>query len=87
MISPEQFVESLRQHNIRFFAGLSDSLLKNLCTYLSVRFPVKEYITPEQFDKYKRIGLELGFGNVESAPLVRSSYMAERSFVSSNICK
>lgn len=49
--------------------------------------PVKEYITPEQFDKYKRIGLELGFGNVESAPLVRSSYMAERSFVSSNICK
>lgn len=49
--------------------------------------PVKEYVTPEQFDKYKRIGLELGFGNVESAPLVRSSYMAERSFVSSNICK
>jgi lipoic acid synthetase len=40
--------------------------------------PVQEYITPEQFDKYKEIGLEMGFKYVESGPLVRSSYHAEK---------
>lgn len=40
--------------------------------------PVIEYVTPEQFAKYREIGLELGFDNVESGPLVRSSYMAEK---------
>ncbi|WP_298650380.1 lipoyl synthase [uncultured Proteiniphilum sp.] len=39
---------------------------------------VKEYISPEQFRKYKAIGLEKGFKFVESGPLVRSSYHAER---------
>jgi lipoic acid synthetase len=40
--------------------------------------PVEEFITPEQFAKYKEIGLELGFKYVESGPLVRSSYKAEK---------
>ncbi len=40
--------------------------------------PVKEYITPEQFDIYKTVALEKGFKHVESAPLVRSSYHAEK---------
>lgn len=40
--------------------------------------PVQDYITPEQFDKYKEIGLEMGFKYVESGPLVRSSYHAEK---------
>lgn len=40
--------------------------------------PVQEFITPEQFEKYKTIGLEMGFKYVESGPLVRSSYHAER---------
>jgi len=39
---------------------------------------VIEFITPEQFDKYKEIGLSLGFQHVESSPLVRSSYHAEK---------
>jgi lipoic acid synthetase len=34
------------------------------------------YYTPEEFAELKRIGLELGFGHVESGPLVRSSYHA-----------
>jgi len=38
---------------------------------------VKEYISPEQFDRYRTIGLEKGFSFVESSPLVRSSYRAE----------
>ena len=40
--------------------------------------PVVEFITPEQFDKYREIGLSLGFQHVESSPLVRSSYHAEK---------
>ncbi len=38
---------------------------------------VKEYITPEQFERYRTIGLKKGFTFVESSPLVRSSYRAE----------
>lgn len=41
-------------------------------------YPVAEYIKPEQFAEYKRIGLGLGFKFIESAPYVRSSYMAEK---------
>lgn len=40
--------------------------------------PVKEYVRPEQFEKYRLIGLEKGFRHVESGPLVRSSYHAEK---------
>jgi lipoic acid synthetase len=39
---------------------------------------VKEFITPEQFAKYEQYGLELGFRHVESGPLVRSSYKAQK---------
>ena len=39
--------------------------------------PVEEYIRPERFAEYKKIGLEKGFSYVESSPLVRSSYRAE----------
>ena len=38
---------------------------------------VVEYVTPEQFDEYKEIALDMGFKKVASAPLVRSSYYAE----------
>ena len=40
--------------------------------------PVKEFITPEQFEKYEKLGKEMGFRHVESGPLVRSSYHAEK---------
>jgi len=40
--------------------------------------PVAEYIHPDVFDFYKREGMKKGFKNVESAPLVRSSYHAEK---------
>jgi lipoic acid synthetase len=43
-----------------------------------VNFPVREYITPEKFREYEKIGLDKGFRFVESSPLVRSSYHAER---------
>ncbi len=40
--------------------------------------PVAEFITPEKFAEYKKVGLEMGFKYVESGPLVRSSYHAEK---------
>jgi lipoic acid synthetase len=40
--------------------------------------PVKEYVHPEQFERYKATALEKGFRKVESSPLVRSSYHAEK---------
>lgn len=43
--------------------------------------PVAEFITPDKFEKYKTIGLEMGFKYVESGPLVRSSYHAEKHLV------
>lgn len=55
------------------------------CDFLSIgqylapssrHYPVKEYVTPEQFASYGRTARELGFSHVESAPYVRSSYHA-----------
>jgi lipoic acid synthetase len=43
--------------------------------------PVYQYVTPRQFKEYERVGLEKGFRFVESAPLVRSSYHAERHVI------
>ncbi len=43
-----------------------------------MHLPVEAYITPEQFEHYKQVALAMGFDQVESAPLVRSSYHAER---------
>ena len=39
---------------------------------------VQEFITPEKFQFYKDLGLKMGFRYVESGPLVRSSYRAEK---------
>jgi len=44
----------------------------------SKHLPVKEFITPAQFAYYKELGLKMGFKYVESGPLVRSSYHAEK---------
>lgn len=40
--------------------------------------PIKEFVTPERFEKYQTLGIEMGFKFVESGPLVRSSYHAEK---------
>ncbi len=40
--------------------------------------PIAEFVTPERFDKYRELGLKMGFRYVESGPLVRSSYHAEK---------
>lgn len=40
--------------------------------------PIDEFVTPERFAEYKELGLKMGFRYVESGPLVRSSYRAEK---------
>lgn len=44
------------------------------------RLPVVRFITPEEFEEYKRIGEEMGFKAVASGPFVRSSYHAFEMF-------
>lgn len=43
-----------------------------------MNLPVQKYVHPDVFEEYRKIGLEKGFRFVESAPLVRSSYHAEK---------
>ena len=66
---------------------LMDDLISVGCKILTIgqylqpthkHFPAAAYITPEQFAVYKETGLKKGFEQVESAPLVRSSYHAEK---------
>ena len=66
---------------------IMDDLLAVGCQILTIgqylqpthrHYPVAEYVTPQQFATYKTIGLKKGFSIVESAPLVRSSYHAEK---------
>ena len=63
-----------------------DDLLEAGCKVMTIgqylaptakHMPVVEYITPERFYEYAKIGREKGFKFVESSPLVRSSYRAE----------
>lgn len=67
---------------------LMDDLRRAGCHILTIgqylqpsrkHYPVAEYVPPSQFAVYKRSGLEKGFIQVESGPLVRSSYHAEKS--------
>ena len=66
---------------------IMDDLLEHDCDVLTIgqylqptkmHLEVDQYIHPDKFAEYKMIGLEKGFDFVESGPLVRSSYHAER---------
>lgn len=47
--------------------------------------PVKRWVTPDEFNRYRDIGLAKGFMEVPSGPLVRSSYRADRVFEKNNL--
>jgi len=66
---------------------IMDDLVAHGCDVLTIgqylqptklHLEVADFITPDQFAEYKAVGLEKGLGFVESGPLVRSSYHAER---------
>ncbi len=46
---------------------------------------VERYVSPEEFERYRQWGLDAGFLEVVSGPLVRSSYRAERVFEQNNV--
>ena len=71
-----------------------DDLLSVGCSILTIgqylqpthkHYPVQEYVTPQQFAAYKETALAKGFKMVESGPLVRSSYYAERAMIKKDI--
>ncbi len=64
-----------------------DNLIENKVDILTIgqylrptrnHHPIKRWVTPEEFEKYRQIGLKKGFLEVVSGPMVRSSYRAER---------
>ena len=71
----EEIVETMR--DLRS-VGVSILTIGQYLQPSKKHLPVVEFISPEKFDKYKKIGLSFGFQHVESSPLVRSSYHAER---------
>ena len=46
--------------------------------------PVERWVTPEEFEKYREIGIRKGFLEVVSGPMVRSSYRAEQALQKNN---
>ena len=46
--------------------------------------PIERWVTPEEFEKYRQVGLKKGFLEVMSGPMVRSSYRAERVLEKNN---
>jgi lipoic acid synthetase len=71
----EEVIETM--HDLRL-VGVSILTIGQYLQPSKKHLSVVEFITPEQFAKYKEIGLSLGFKHVESSPLVRSSYHAEK---------
>ncbi len=66
---------------------LMEDLYKSGCDIMTIgqylqptknHLPVNRYVTLEEFSEYKNFGLQLGFKAVESSPLVRSSYHADK---------
>lgn len=47
--------------------------------------PIDRWVTPDQFNEYRELGLKMGFMEVASGPLVRSSYRADRVFEQNNL--
>ncbi|GHT13060.1 lipoyl synthase [Bacteroidia bacterium] len=71
--TPQEVIDTMR--DVRR-AGVQLFTIGQYLQPTKLHLDVAEYITPQQFDEYKSIGIEMGFRNIASAPLVRSSYKA-----------
>ena len=70
-----QTMKDLRQ------VGVSIMTIGQYLQPTTKHIPVTEFVHPDKFDEFKKIGLSLGFRVVESGPLVRSSYHAEKHLI------
>ena len=68
-----QTFSDLRDHNVDIVT-LGQYLRPTLNHH-----PIDRWVTPEEFEEYRIQGLEYGFLEVVSGPMVRSSYRAERA--------
>ena len=73
--SKEEVIETMK--DLRE-VGVSIMTLGQYLQPTKKHLEVLEFISPKQFDRYKKIALSYGFKHVESGPLVRSSYHAEK---------
>jgi lipoic acid synthetase len=73
--TPEEVIETMTDMRN---AGVEVITIGQYLQPTKKHLEVKEFIEPKQFAEYGRIGLDLGFRFVESSPLVRSSYRAEK---------
>ncbi|MGI9326654.1 MAG: lipoyl synthase [Pseudomonadales bacterium] len=74
-----QAMQSLRDHHVDLLT--LGQYLRPTANHL----PVDRWVHPDQFDAYRQWGLEMGFREVASGPLVRSSYRADRIFDNNNL--
>lgn len=73
--SREEVLESMQD---LFNHGVSILTLGQYLQPTKDHLPVQEFIHPDQFEDYRKEGERMGFRHVESGPLVRSSYHAEK---------
>ncbi len=81
------FMIGLGEEKNEIFETMED-LLKRKVDFITIgqylqpttnHVEIKKYYTPKEFDEFKKYGINLGFKHIESGPLVRSSYHAERA--------
>jgi lipoic acid synthetase len=72
-------MQNLREHNVDLLT--LGQYLRPTANHL----PVARWVTPDQFGLYRAWGLDMGFTEVASGPLVRSSYRADRVFARNNL--
>jgi len=77
----EEESEVIESMSDLFRAGVHILTLGQYLQPTKEHLPVFSYVKPETFSHYQKIGIEMGFRYVESGPLVRSSYHAERHLV------
>jgi lipoic acid synthetase len=74
----KQAMDDMREHHVDIVTF--GQYLRPTVNHL----PVDRYVTPEEFDLYREWGLERGFLEVVSGPMVRSSYRAEQALLKNN---
>ncbi len=73
--SDEEIIESMQDLRA---VGVDIITLGQYLQPTPKHLPIVEFVEPARFQKYEKLGLEMGFRFVESGPLVRSSYHAEK---------
>lgn len=74
--------------------GAMEDLRGSKCDILTIgqylrpgkkNLPVQRFVRPDEFERYRKAGMELGFKHVASGPFVRSSYLAEETYKTINL--